>query len=172
MANPDTRKAALRAKAASELREFVRLTAYLCLCFGALVFLKDAILRANGIALLPLGFAVVKAAVTAKFVMLGRLLPTMRRRSGERLVVSILRRSLALLVLLVVLTMIEEVALAIIHGLPPAEALANLGGGTIYQLGATVLVMLLILLPYVAFDALREAVGEDAMRRLLFDRPA
>jgi hypothetical protein len=171
MATPDAHKASLRDKAEHELREFAGLTIYLGVCFGAIVFLKDAILQAHSLALLPLGFAAIKAAVTAKFILIGRLLPMMRRRSGERLVVSVLRRSVALLVLLVALTMIEEVALAIIHSGSVAEGLANIGGGTAYQMAATVAVVLLILIPYVAFDAFDETLGEGTLRRLLFERP-
>ncbi len=80
-------KASWHAKAARELHEFAGLTVHLAACFGAVVFLKDAILRAHGLVLLPLGFAVIKAAVTAKFVMIGRLLPIARQRTGERPVV-------------------------------------------------------------------------------------
>jgi hypothetical protein len=140
----------------------VVLTAYLWLCFGAVIFLKDAILEAHGIAALPLGFAAIKAVVCAKFVMIGRLLPVAARRTGERLVVAILRRSLALLVILIALTLVEHIVLAMIHGQPLAEAMASLGGG--------IAIMLLILVPYVAFHALDEALGKGTMRRLLLER--
>jgi hypothetical protein len=171
MATPDTRKASLRDKAEHELREFAGLTIYLGICFGAIVFLKDSILQAYSLTLLPFGFAAIKAAVTAKFILVGRLLPIMRRRGGERLIASILRRSAALLLLVTALTVIEEVGLAIIHSGSVAEGLANLGGGTAYQMAATVAVVLLILVPYVAFDALGETLGEGTLRRLLLERP-
>lgn len=171
MATSDAHKASRRAKAEQELREFVALTVYLGICFSSVVFLKDAILQAHGLVLLPLGFAVIKAAVTAKFVLIGNLLHFMRRRTGERLIVSILRRALALLALLVVLTIIEEVVLAMIHGGSPAEAVANLGGGTAYQAAATVMVMFLILVPYVAFNAVSADLGEGTLHRMLFERP-
>jgi hypothetical protein len=81
------------------------------------------------------------------------------------------RRTLALLALLVVSTIIEEVVLAMIHGGSPAEAVANLGGGTAYQAAATIMVMFLILVPYVAFNALSADLGEGTLHRMLFDRP-
>jgi hypothetical protein len=170
MDNAGANKASLRAKAANELREFFVLALYLWLCFGALVLLKDSILEANGVTLLPLGFAAIKAAVTAKFVMIGRLLPVARQRTGERLIVSIVRRSLALLVLLVILTVIEEVVLALIHGRSVVEAVEGLGGAAGYRMGAMIAIMLLILIPYVAFLALDEALGEGTLRRLLLER--
>jgi hypothetical protein len=170
MDSAGAKEGSLRAKAASELRELVVLTVYLWLCFGAVIFLKDAILEAHGIAALPLGFAAIKAVVCAKFVMIGRLLPVAARRTGERFVVAILRRSLALLVILIALTLVEHIVLAMIHGQPLAEAMASLGGGTAYQMAATIAIMLLILVPYVAFHALDEALGKGTMRRLLLER--
>lgn len=166
----DAKKESLRDKAASELRELVVLTAYLWLCFGAIIFLKDAILEANGVVALPLGFAAIKAVVCAKFVMIGRLMPVAARRTGERLIVAILRRSLSLLVILIALTLVEQIMLAMIHGQPLAEAMASLGGGTAYQMVATIAIMLLILVPYVAFEGLDEALGKGTMRRLLLER--
>lgn len=171
MDSAGAKKESLRDKAASELRELVVLTAYLWLCFGAIIFLKNAILEAHAITALPLGFAAIKAVVCAKFVMIGRLLPVAARRTGERLVVAILRRSLALLVILLALTLVEEIVLAMIHGQPLAEALASLGGGTAYQMAATIAIMLLILVPYVAFQGLDEVLGKGTLRRLFLERP-
>jgi hypothetical protein len=48
-------------KTSEELREFIILTAYLYVCFAALIYLKAAILQAQGVAYAPLGLAIVKA---------------------------------------------------------------------------------------------------------------
>jgi hypothetical protein len=160
-----------RSKVTKELREFGILTAYFWVCFGAIVLLKDSILEAHGLAYLPLGFAIIKAAVTAKFVMLGRLTPIAKRRAGERLVVSIARIAVALFLLLLAMTVIEEVVIAMIHGKPAMEAIATLGGGTVYQMVATSVIMFLILIPYVTFYTVQEMLGEDRLRRVLFERP-
>jgi hypothetical protein len=143
-------------KALFELREFCILATYLWVCFAAIVFLKYAILQAQGIAYLPFGIAAIKAVVSAKFLMLGRVLGVTGTRIGERLFVTILRKTLALLILLVVLTMIEEVALAAIHGRPVSTALADVAGGTAMEIAASVFIMLLILIPYVG---LRSHIG-------------
>ncbi len=58
-----------------------------------------------------------------------------------------------------------------IHSRPVTEAVEGLGGGTAYQMAATVAIMLLILVPYVAFHALDEVLGEGSLGRLLFARP-
>jgi hypothetical protein len=46
-------KATVRERAIEELMEFLILTAYLYVCFATLIYLKAAILQANGIAYAP-----------------------------------------------------------------------------------------------------------------------
>ncbi len=161
----------IRARAGHELKEFLALSLYLWLTFGAVVLLKAAILQAHGVTYFPYGFAALKAMICAKFILVGRMAGVGRRRGEERLIVSIGRRSLALLVVLTVLTVIEEAALAWIHGQSVSASFSELGGGTHFQMVATLLVLLLILIPYVAFHAIDEALGEGTLRRLLFRYP-
>ena len=66
-------KASFREKAGEELREFIILTAYLYVCFAAVLYFKAAVLRALGIAYAPLGLAIIKAAICAKFMLMGRV---------------------------------------------------------------------------------------------------
>jgi hypothetical protein len=102
--------------------------------------------------------------------MIGHAVGLARDRSNERLIVTIARKTFALLVLLIVLTVAEEAALAAIHGRSPEQALTDVGGGTTYQMAATVFVMLLILAPYVAARSIDDALGQGSLRRLLFER--
>ena len=160
----------IRARAGHEFKEFAWLALYLWITFGAVVLLKAAVLRAHGIVYLPFGFAALKALICAKFILVGRMAGVAKARAGERLIVSIGRKSFALLVVLVALTVVEEVVVALIHGRSVTAALAELGGGTHLQLAATVFVLLLILIPYVAFHALDEVLGKGELRRLLLER--
>jgi hypothetical protein len=66
-----TAKETLHRRAVHELKEFVILFAYLYITIGAVVLLKAAVLHAQGIDSIVWGIAVVKAALLAKFMMLG-----------------------------------------------------------------------------------------------------
>lgn len=160
----------IRKKALFELREFCILAIYLWVCFSAVIFYKYAILQAEGIAYWSFGAAAIKAAVAAKFLMLGPLLGLTRARAGERLLVTILRKTLALLVLLVALTMIEEAVLAMVHGQSVSTALADIGGSTVTQSAASIFIMLLVLIPYVGLQSLGGVMGEDVLYHLLVGR--
>src|SRR5580704_5210900 len=134
-----------------ELKEFLVLAAYLYVCFTALAYLKAAILQAHGIAFAPFAFAVVKALICAKFVLIGRAFHLGERFKALPLIWPTLHRSFTFLVLLIILNVLEEIVVGYIHHRGVADSLADFGGGTLDQLVATSVVVLLILIPFFAF---------------------
>jgi hypothetical protein len=54
-----------------ELREYALLSAYLYVCFGALILYKMAILGEVGVSYTLAGLAAIKALILAKFILLG-----------------------------------------------------------------------------------------------------
>jgi hypothetical protein len=153
----------------SELKELFYITAYLFVVFSALSFYKSAILEAQGVHWLPWGFALIKAVVLAKFIMIGRAL-----RIGEGhhqtkpLIWPIAHKSIAFLILVAGFTVIEEAIVGSIHGKTFRESMAEVGGGTTEEMIATAIIMFLIFLPLFAYRALGEVVGETALFRTLF----
>lgn len=159
-----------RHRLGQELRAFALLTAYLFVCFAALNFFKAAVLQAQGVAFAPWLLSLGKAAIAAKFMLLGRLLGVGDRRRPRRLVWVTLYRALAFLLLLILLTLVEELVLGLIHGHSLAQSLAGFGGGTAMQRVATAVILLLVLIPYFAFQALDDALGEGTLTRLFLAR--
>jgi hypothetical protein len=161
-------KASIGERVTTELTELAVITAYLYICFAALAYLKSAILHAHGILFAPFGFAVVKALICAKFVLLGRALHFGERFKALPLIWSTLYKSLVFLVLLLILNALEEVVVGVMHHRQVTDSLAEFGGGTLDQLIATSVVMLLILVPFFAFRSLGEVVGERNLVRVFF----
>jgi hypothetical protein len=170
MQSSGSSKAAISRRITDEMREFSIVAAYLWICFTALAYLKAAILQAHGINFAPFAFAAIKALICGKFVLVGRALHIGERFKAQALIWPTLHRSLAFLALLIVLNVLEEVVVGVIHHRTIADSLADLGGGTLDQLIATSVVVLLILIPYFAFRSLGEVVGEDNLARLFFER--
>ena len=79
-----------------------------------------------------------------------------------------LRRAFAFLVLLVVLTIIEEVVVGLFHGRSIAASLGDLFGARLEETLAGYLIMLLVLIPFFAFRVLSEALGEGRLERMFF----
>jgi membrane protein CcdC involved in cytochrome C biogenesis len=159
-------------KALRELQEYAVVSAYLYVCLGALVLLKVAILNGQGVSYAPYGLAAIKALVLGKFILLGRAAAIGDRYRNRRGIYVIAHKSLAFLVLLLVLSVIEEVVVGYIHGHPVAASLALFLGGSFLQILAASMIMLLILIPYFAYVELEKALGEARLRQILFAPPA
>jgi hypothetical protein len=170
MANTDLKTPVRRERLKSELREFAVLSAYLFVCFIALAAFKAAVLQAYGISFAPWALAAIKALVCAKFLLVGRMFGLGDGLAAKYpLILSTLYRSFVFLVVLGILTVIEEIIMGRLHGESLADSLAKIGGGTLWQLLATSFIMLLILIPWFAFRALAEVIGEETLRRLYFE---
>jgi hypothetical protein len=151
-----------------ETREFAVIAVYLYVCFAALAYLKAAILHAYGIPFTPFGLAAVKALICAKFVLIGRMFGLGERFKTRALIWPTLYQSFAFLVLLLVLNALEEIIVGLVHHRTIADSMAELGGGTFYQLLATSFIVFLILIPFFAFRVLGEVVGERNLVRVFF----
>ena len=118
-----------------ELTEYLAISAYLYVCFGAVIFYKAAVLRGHGIDFTSLfGVALVKALVLGKFMLVMQEL-----RLGERgnrsstLLTGILKMSSLFVVLLVILSVIEEVIVGYFHGKAGHTVLSEIAGGTLTE---------------------------------------
>ena len=169
MQNGTTARVKIAKRAIDELKEFLVIAAYLYVCFTALAYLKAAILQAHGVSFAPFGIAAIKALICAKFMSVGHAIHLGERHKKEALIWPTLRRSFVFLVLLLVLNVLEEVILGYIHHRAVVDSIAAVGGGTMHQLIAASIVVLLILIPFFAFRSLSEVVGERNLLRLFFE---
>ena len=168
MATETYAKATVRQRAEHELTELAIISAYLYVTLGAVILMKIAVLHTEGIAFAPWGIAIVKAVVLAKFVLLGNLAHVDGRDISGPLIWPTLRRAFAFLVLLVVLTIIEEVVVGLFHHQSIAASLGDLFGARLLETLAGYLIMFLVLIPYFAIRVLSEALGEGRLERMFF----
>jgi len=168
MATETTAKATLPQRAVHELKEVAILTAYLYVTLGAVILMKTAVLRDAGVSFTPWGIAAVKAVVLAKFMLVGRAMKIGERFTDRPLIWPTLYKSFAFLLLLVVLTIIEEVVVGLFHNQSVAASLGELTGAKLYETLAGYIIMLLVLIPYCAIGVLSEALGEGRLARMFF----
>jgi hypothetical protein len=151
-----------------ELKELVFISLYLYVSLGAVILMKSAVLHTQGIEFAPWGIAVVKAVVLAKFMLLGEAMKIGGRTTTGPLIWPTLRKALGLLVLLIIMTIIEEAVVGLFHRQSIAASLGELFGPRLEETLAGYLIMLLVLLPYCAFRVLEEALGEGRVTRMFF----
>jgi hypothetical protein len=164
VASETAAKATLHQRAMHELREFVILAVYLYITLGAVVLMKTAVLHTEGIEFAFWGIAFVKAALLAKFMLLGKAMKIGEHATTGPLIWPTLHKALAFLVLLIVMTIIEEAVVGMFHHRPIAASLGELVGPRLEETLAGFLIMLLVLIPFFAFRVL----GEGRLERMFF----
>jgi len=108
--------------------------------------------------------------VSAKFLLIGRMFGLGDGLSKKHpLIISTLYRSFTFLLVLIFLTAGEEVILGHLRGESVADSLAGLAGGTFWQVIATSFIVLLVLIPWFAFRAIGEVIGDETLVRLFFE---
>jgi hypothetical protein len=158
------KKETLGQRARHELVEYLAISAYLFVCFGSLLFYKSAILRSEGIEFAAFGLALVKALILGKFILVLQAIKVGER--GDKpgiLLVDILKTSFLFLIFLVALNAIEEIALGVFHGRAAREVLGEMAGGTLPEVIAVCVLLLLVLIPYFSFRGLASRLGEGVL---------
>ncbi len=168
MANETNAKATPRRRAVNELKELAIVFVYLYITLGAVILMKTAVLHDQGISFAPWGIAAVKAVLLAKFILIGRAMKLGEGYATRPLIWPTLYKAFAFLVLLVVLTVIEEVVVGLFRHQSVAATLGELTGARRDEFLAGILIVLLVLIPYFAFHVLDEALGEGTLTRMFF----
>ena len=153
-----------------ELKELVFISLYLYITLGAVILMKTAVLHTEGIEFTPWGIAIVKAVVLAKFMLVGEAMKIGGRSTTGPLIWPTLQKAFGLLVLLIIMTVIEEAVVGLFHHRSIAASLGELFGPRLEETLAGYLIMLMVLLPYCAFRVLergarRRQAGADVLCR-------
>ena len=101
-------------------------------------------------------------------MLLGEAMKIGGRRTTGPLIWPTLQKAFGLLVLLIIMTIIEEAVVGLFHHRSIAASLGDLFGPRLEETLAGYLIMLMVLLPYCAFRVLEEALGEGRLARMFF----
>jgi hypothetical protein len=165
---PETNtKANLRQRTMHEPKELVLISLYLSITLGAGIMVKTAVLYIGAHQIRPLGHRHLKAVVLPKFMLLGEA-AKIGERSARPLIWPTLQKAFALLLLLIIMTIIEEAVVGLFHGKSIGASLSELFGKRLEEPFAGYVIMLLLLRPSCAFRVLDEALGERRLAWMFF----
>ena len=162
--------ATLAQKARHEFVEMLGVCGSLYICFAAVLLLKSAILHGVSVQYEPYGLAAIKALILGKFILLGQMAKLGETSVSDRLVLRILYKSFLFLLLLLAMTVVEHLIVGLIHHQTVGEVIADLAGKDALLVFATSLMILLILIPYIAFKEIDRAMGHGRLTAMLFSR--
>jgi hypothetical protein len=149
-------QAGFKQRARDELRSYALVAGYLYVCFGAILLYKTALLREEGVAFLPHGLAAIKALILGKFILIGEAVGVGKHVQSRSLAFAISARTALFFLLLIVLSVVEELVVGKIHGRSLAGTLAEIREHAGLEMLATSFLVLLILIPLIAFKELRQ----------------
>ena len=124
-------KAAIAERAETEAKELFFLTLYFFIVFSALVFLKSAIMEADGVHWGYWGFAAIKAILVAKFMLIGRALHIGEGLRDRPLIWQTLCKAIAFTIFVAILSVEDAVIGMGVHGKTFSQSIADLGRGTV-----------------------------------------
>jgi hypothetical protein len=168
VATETTVKTTLQQRAMHEVKEFAILAVYLYITLGAVILMKTAVLHSQGIEFAFWGVAAIKAVVLAKFMLIGNALKIGERNSTRPLIWPTLHKAFGFLVLLIIMTTIEQAIVGLFHRQSIASSLGELVGPRLEETIAGFLIILLVLIPFFAFRILSDALGEGRLARMFF----
>ena len=143
------------------------LTIYLASWFCALVFLSNSILEVDGVPYVGFGMAIIKAGVLAKFMVMGLEIFPLPLNKSSSLIIGILKRSIVYVIVVVALSYLFAGIEGYFHHKGFLDSIHNFAGGSFRHLIALAIMYWLIVLPYLAFKAFEEVIGEEKMRAYL-----
>jgi hypothetical protein len=160
-------KPTLKERAIEELHTFKLVAVYLFVCFAVLMFYQSTLPGAAEAGVSSLGAAAIKAAILAKFLLLGQAMGVGEKARVKRLGPAIFAKSLQLWLLVIALSVAEELLVGRYHGKSFGATLAEFESRSSVHLVAKSLVVLLILLPLIATREFSRTLGPGVLRGIL-----
>ena len=160
-------KATLKERTIEEMRSFKLIASYLFVCLAVLMFYESTLPGGAEAGVFSLGAAAIKAAILAKFLLLGQALGVGEKTLVTQLGPTIFGKSVQLWLLVIVLSVAEDLLVGRYHGKSFGASLAEYESRSILHMLAKSLVVLLILLPLVATREFSRTLGPGVLRAML-----
>lgn len=153
-----------------EMKIYFVITLYLWVVLALFALYKRALLNENGIDYWRQGSAILNALILGKVVLLGEILKVGDKLRKRALVWVVLGKTVMFTALLMLFHVIEEMIRALIKGLPLAESIMSIGGGSWFGMYVYAAIMFVMLLPLTAFGELAFVLGKGGMWKLMTSR--
>jgi len=171
MNDANTKKAAWKSKAISEMTEFYIIAMYLAFFFGLFTWYRRLILAEYKISYLHYGTAVIKALVLAKVIMIGRALRLGRRwLKDPPLIWPIIFQSVVFTIFVGIFGVAESTIIGLLHGQGIAAGFDEFMSAGTLELLARCMVIFVAFIPFFAFGELERVLGEGTLEKLFFRR--
>lgn len=172
MSSSGKKKANLKEKIFHEFIEYWINVCYLTLVFAAFTQYRRFILATHDITYTEYGFAVIKALVLAKVIMIGAVFRLGRGLEDKPLIYPALYKTIIFTLFLALFTVLEHVIVSIWHGEGFTGGLVEFLDKGPHELIANSLVLFVAFVPFFGVKELGRVLGQDKILALFFQRRA
>ena len=158
----------LKDKLKEEAKKAFTLTLYFGSWFCAITFFGATALEERPIPLSIFGFALIKAGISAKFMLIAQAAYPLKVNKEHGIVNSLLFESIVYLVFVLALNFLEAGVDGLIHGKEFITSMAAFGNGEPLRIFAMSILYWLIVWPYLIFIGVNQALGNTATLAILF----
>ncbi len=163
-------KLSFKDKAKEEILKAFELTVYFSIWFCALTLLSVTTLHTQSLSFTLFGFAIIKAALCAKFMLIAQMVYPIKINQKSGIVNSLFLESLFYLLVVIALNYLEAGIDGVIHGKEFIASLADFGQSDPLHVLAMSIVYWLIVWPYLIFTGFKLALGTAATHELLLGK--
>ena len=165
--NP-TNKPSLKLKLEDEMKKALSLTLYFGIWFCAITFMAATALEERPIPLALFGFALIKAGLSAKFMLIAQAAYPIKVDKEHGIVGPLFIESIVYIIVIIALNYIEAGVDGLIHGKEFITSMAAFGSGDPLRVLAMSIVYWLIVWPYLIFVGFNKVVGNTETLAVLF----
>jgi hypothetical protein len=158
----------LKEKIVDEVKKATALFLYFGTWFCALAFLGETTLDIRPIPLTIFWFTLIKAALCAKFMLVGQAIFPIKVNPQHGIVRSLFIESIFYLIVVLALNYFEAGVEGLIHGKNFFTSLAAFGQANPLHVFAMAIVYWLIVWPYLIFTGFKLCLGSSATLSILF----
>ncbi len=158
----------LKDKLKDEAKKAFALTLYFGAWFCAIAFVAATALEERPIPLSIFGFALIKAGISAKFMLIAQAAYPIKINKEHGIVNSLLFESFVYLIFVLALNFLEAGVDGLFHGKAFIASMAAFGNGEPLRIFAMSILYWLIVWPYLIFIGVNQAIGNAATLAILF----
>lgn len=158
----------LKEKLKEEAKKAFALTLYFGAWFCAITFMAATALEERPIPLSIFGFALIKAGIAAKFMLIAQAAYPIKVNKEHGIVNSLLFESIVYLAFVLALNFLEAGLDGVFHGKAFIASMAAFGNGEPIRIFAMSILYWLIVWPYLIFMGVNQALGNTATLEILF----
>ena len=166
--NVNTAKSTFKEKLIEEAKKAFTLTLYLGIWFCALAFLAATLLDERPIPLSIFGFALIKAGITAKFLLIGQAIYPIKVDKAHGILKSLFVESLIYIAIVLGLNYLEAGIEGVIHGKNFLVSMTAFGQANPLKIVAFSFVYWLIIWPYLMLAGMQLIMGQEHILSLFF----